>query len=262
MLNGNIIDTVGIDVNQLDVFDVSKFQVNITNGNVAQLSSPVDWVEDMYTSADLPYKFYTDVSCTLLNDYVWYYDIECKFILSSTDKSDDWFSVFYDSKSLSDYSNYFDFECGKNLRIYRGLENYVGDIWFRIVNKETGQVVHIKKISISGSDNTTEITDVIIFDNEEDISNNNGVSDSTGVIDNTNSNYSSNYSSWGLGYSEVSWSDIRNMISTSGDFWQCVRLILSCVPTWITAPIFFFISAVVTIVLTKMLVSAVTAIMG
>lgn len=52
-------------------------------------------------------------------------------------------------------------------------------------------------------------------------------------------------------YGDVSWSDVEDYVGTSGSFWSIVKNILNNLPKWITAPIFFFISAVVAIALIK-----------
>lgn len=192
----------------------------------------------MYNSTNLPYKFYTDITGTLLNNYVWYYDIECKFDLASTNKDDDWFRAMYDSKSLDNYSEYFNFGSGKTLRIYRGLEDFTGDIWFRIINKSTGEIVHIKKISISGKKDTTDISDVTIFDTEEDVNNNNGTSNSTGVTDNTINNFGTNDS-------------ITDLLNGQGDVLSTIKNILNMFPSWLTGPILFFLSSLVIIAIIK-----------
>lgn len=195
----------------------------------------------MYDSFNLPYKYYTDITGTLLNNYVWYYDIECKFNLSSTSSNDDWFSIIYDS-SIEDYSNYFDYTSGKTLRIYRGLEDFTGDLWFRIINKSTGQVVHIKKISLVGSKQTTDITDVTIFDTEDDVANNNGTSNSTGVMDSTSNNF----------YQDFDSSYYENLVSADNFIWYFFNAILFGLPNWLTTPIYLLLSGVVIITLYRM----------
>lgn len=226
----------------MSVFDITQFKVDITNGNVADVTSPEGPVEDMYDSFNFPYKFYTDITGTLLNNYVWYYDIECKFDLASTNKDDDWFRAMYDSKSLDNYSEYFDFGSGKTLRIYRGLEDFTGDIWFRIINKSTGEIVHIKKISISGKKQTTDITDVTIFDTEDDVINNNGTSNNTGVTDSTTNNY----------YQDFDSSYYENLVSSDNFIWYFFNAILFGLPYWLTTPIYLLLSGVVIITLYRM----------
>ena len=243
MQSGNIIDTVGIDVNKLDVFDVKNLEVNITGGILSAIGFN-------------DYSAYYDVYASFLNGYSGYYDLECKIDFTSSNNGD--LTVQWLPAGIIDnFSDYFDFVSGKSFRFFKNNSSFFCDIYFRVINKETGQVVHIKKIELSGSGTSFSVDNVINYDSQNSYDNNDGVSDYTGV-NSSNSSLGGTSSN----YHDVTWDEIKSQISTSGDFWQCISLILSCVPSWITGPIFFFISAVVTIVLTKMLVSAVASIMG
>lgn len=202
------------------------------------------------------YAAYYDVYASFLNGYSFYYDLDCKIDFTSSNNGD--LTVQWLPTGIIDnYYNYFSFASGNSLRLFKNNSSFFCDIYFRVVNKETGQVVHIKKIELSGKGTSFSVDNVINYDSQDSFDNNDGVSDYTGV-NSSNSSLGGSSSS----YHDVTWDEIKSQISTSGDFWQCISLILGCIPSWITGPIFFFISAVVTIVLTKMLVSAVTAIMG
>ena len=142
------------------------------------------------------------------------------------------------------------YTCGSDseLKFYQNIGTSNITVTFRIINAETGETCITRTVSfkIGLDDESTGVTD----------STTNGNSDDSFITSNGSSGGN------GSGYSNVSWKDISGMINTNSDFWQIVKNILSCLPVWITAPIFFFISAIVTICLTKIVLSIVGNLVG
>lgn len=139
---------------------------------------------------------------------------------------------------------------GDVIRIFspsNNLEDLKGNITFKIYKKSDNSLVFEKtytlEVSAFTSGNITNGTS-------------GGVSGSLPSNSTNSSDFTNN------DYGKVTWSDISNMISTDSNFWQIIKVILNCLPAWITAPIFFFISAVVTICLTKMIMSIVGHLVG
>ena len=128
---------------------------------------------------------------------------------------------------------------GDTIRIFspsNNLEDLKGKITFKIYKKSDNSLIFDKTYTLSISAFTTG----------------NIAGGSSGDVSGSLPNDSNNSGDFSYNdFGDVSWSDVEDYIGTSGSFWSIVKNILNNLPKWITAPIFFFISAVVAIALIK-----------
>ena len=186
------------------------------------------------------YAAYYDIYACLLNSYSSYYDIDCMINFSSSNDGD--LTVqFLPTGIIEDYSKYFSFSSGSTIRMFKNNSSFACDIYFKITNKSTGQIVHIKKCVLSGSGTNFNINDVINYDSQDDLDNNNGKSDFTGVTSG-NSNLNNNFDS----------SYYENLVSTDNFIWEFFNKILFGLPSWFTTPIYLLLTGVVIITLYRM----------
>ena len=224
----NLITAKYVTINQIGLIPEQNFKVDVTKGDKTVYVRP-----RLYNV--LQSRFYNIEYDVILDTFTSSKDIELHqngvYVGKVTDTSQT-------------------HTCGSDseLKFYQSVGTSNITITFRIKNAETGVTCITRTVSfkIGLDDESTGVTD----------STTNGNSDNSFITSNGSSN------SGGGGYSNVSWKDITGMINTNSDFWQIVKNILSCLPVWITAPIFFFISAVVTICLTKMVLSIVGHLVG
>lgn len=128
---------------------------------------------------------------------------------------------------------------GDTIRIFspsNNLEDLKGKITFKIYKKSDNSLIFEKTYTLSISAFTTG----------------NISGGSSGDVSGSLPSDSENSNDFTYNdYGDVSWSDVEDYVGTSGSFWSIVKNILNNLPKWITAPIFFFISAVVAIALIK-----------
>lgn len=144
---------------------------------------------------------------------------------------------------IDNYSTYFDFPSGSTIEMFKNNASFVCDVYFRIINKSTGEIVHIKKVNFTGSGTSISSSNVTNYDSTQDFDNNNGYSDNTGV--------SVGGSSLGSSYSNTD--SVMQIIQGEGDVFDTIKTILNMFPSWITTPIFFFLSSLITIAIIKKL---------
>ncbi len=178
-----------------------------------------------------------------------FYNIEYSVVLDNYSSSKD-IDLYQNGSYIGNVKNLSGtYTCGSDseLKFYQSVGTSNITVTFRIINVDTGVTCITRTVSFKiGLDNeSTGVTD----------STTNGNTDNSFII-------SDDSSSVGSGYSKVSWKDISDTINTNSDFWQIIKNILNCLPVWITAPIFFFISAIVTICLTKIVLSIVGNLVG
>lgn len=216
MPSGNIIDTVGIDVNKLDVFDSSNFDVDIRS--------------DAYGR--------TRVYGTLLDSYSWYYDIDCmiKIDLDGHGASLDDLSISYNNTVLNSLDTYFAYTSGEKIYFDTSSKyTYFIEVFFRIVNKETGQVVHIRSIDFNFGNLGHGYNEERFYEDDNAVDNGNySLSDRGSDL--------SNYENWKI-------DDYYDLVSTDNFIWQFFKAILFGLPSWITTPLYILIFGVVIITL-------------
>lgn len=180
----------------------------------------------------------------MLNGNSWYYDLECKLDFSNCIKDNESWVFQHNSRNFELSSDYFSVASGDTIRISTDSKDFTGYIIYRITNKETGQVVCIKKITLTGSRSGTNITGSTIYDSEDDYNNNaNGKSDFSGVINDNPYN------------SDSSTDTITSIIKGNNDILSTINYLLGLFPAWLTGPILFFLSSIVVIAIIKKIIS-------
>lgn len=185
---------------------------------------------------------YTDVTGTLLNGTSWYYNLECKLDFSEVDSNED-FIFKHNDKVFELSDSYFSVSSGDTIRILTDSNNFTGYITYRVTNKETGQVVLIKKITVTGTATGSNITGSTIYENDTDYTDNtNGKEDYSSIINNNPYNSVSNTDS------------IMDIINGNNETISTITYILELFPDWLTGPILFFISSIVVIAIIKKII--------
>lgn len=231
---GNVFDTAVVTVSDIFNFQDSDFSYSITNdsslhGGYKLNVTPV--VKNWSSKVDIMYTVELTSAQTLSTVTVQTEYPELSYVDNVMGSYDTSFNSphYFNGRIMS----------GDSIRIFspsNNLEDLKGNITFKIYKKKDGSLLFDKTYNLS----VTAFTAGNINDGSSG-----SVSGSLPSDSDNSGDFSYN------DYGDVSWSDVEDYVGTSGSFWSIVKMILNNLPKWITAPIFFFISAVVAIALIK-----------
>ncbi|MBR5227689.1 MAG: hypothetical protein IKV94_03535 [Clostridia bacterium] len=216
---GDLIDTVVVDVTELDVFDSSNFDIEIRSDANGE----------------------TRVYGTLYGNYYLYYDIDCKVLVESDVHDDpdlDYISVKYENSSVNELNSYFSYVSGSKIYFNTTSSNsYFIEVFFRITNKSTGQVVYIKSIDFNFGNLGHGYNEEHIYEDDEAVENGDFiVDDGSSDID------FSGIENWKI-------EDYYDLVSADNFVWKFFKAVLFELPSWITTPLYILIFGVVIITL-------------
>lgn len=233
---GNVFDTVVVTVSDIFNFQDSDFSYSIKNesslhGGYKLNITPK--VSNWSSKVDIMYSIELTSGHNLatVNVDTEYSDLSYVDSIIGSYGSDTSLGAprYYNGRVMS----------GDTIRIFsadNNVNDLKGNITFKIYKKSDNSLIFDKTYTLS----------VSAFTSGNIVGGDSGNVSGSLPSDSENSNDFTNND-----YGDVSWSDVEDYVGTSGSFWTIVKNILNNLPKWITAPIFFFISAVVAIALIK-----------
>lgn len=145
-------------------------------------------------------------------------------------------SINLEEIPINDLDTYFDYSSGSKIYFNSSSQyTYYIEVFFRITNKETGQVVHIRSIDFNFGNLGHGYNEEHVYEDDEAVDNGDYI-----IGDSSSTPSYSDIENWEI-------KDYYDLVSTDNFVWKFFKTILFELPSWITTPLFLLIFGVVII---------------